>query len=138
MGNYQHNMSDEKAPSKKKLLPEGIRGFEVVSCEPSISKSGNDMFIVELKDIETQYIDKVYLVATQGKRWALKQLLTACGVTAGKDGVYDWSTSDIIGKEINGEVEHEDNEYINREGVTIKGKQHRIVSFTEREWDADK
>jgi len=131
-------MNQEKAPSKRKLLPEGNRGFEVVSCEPSVSKSGNDMFIVELKDIETQYIDKVYLVATQGKRWALKQLLTSCGVPAGKDGVYDWSTSDILGKEVNGEVEHEDNEYINREGVTIKGKQHRIVSFTEREWDADK
>lgn len=138
MGEYQYDMTSEKAPTRRKLLPEGERGFEVVSCEPSISKSGNDMFIVELKDIETQYVDKVYLVATQGKRWMLKQLLTACGVPAGKDGVYDWSASDIIGKEVNGEVEHEDNEYIDRQGNTVKNKQHRIVSFTAREWDADR
>lgn len=136
---YSMDMNSEKAPSTKKLLPEGTREFQIVSCEEKISKSGNKMFVVGLLDKETKYITDVYLVAEQGKRWALKQLLTACGCEAGQDGVYNWDIKDIIDRWISADVEHEDNEFINREGNKISTKQHRIVNFQvskETEWDA--
>lgn len=138
---YSHDMKDEQAPSRRRLLPEGNRKFVIEGCEPSVSKSGNDMFIVSLKDIETNYIDKVYLVATPKKRWALKNLLDSCDIGAAKDGVYSWEPKNILGKEIIGTVEHEDNEYINRNGETVKTKQHRISEFSKPEeiaWDEGK
>jgi len=137
----KHDMSGEKAPTRKRLLPEGWRNFEIFSCEPSVSKGGNEMFIFELKDEETQYVDKIYAVAVQGKRWLLKSILTACGVPAGQDGVYDWEISSILNKRIQGLVEHEDNEWINRDGETVTTKQHRIIEIKpaeEVEWDAEK
>lgn len=141
----QMDMSQEKAPVRKKLMPEGWRKLTIIECEPSVSKGGNDMFIITWRDQETGYEEKVYAVATQGKRWFLKTILTACGIPAGKDGIYDWNTSDIIGKEIIGLFEHEPNEYINRNGETVKTTQHRLTevkSITEAdehiEWDKDK
>ena len=131
-------MSSEKPIIRKRLLDEGWRVFEIISCEPSVSKGGNEMFIFEFKDEETQYVDKTYAVATQGKRFFLKSILAACGVPAAADGVYDWEIKDVIGKKIQGLVEHEDNEWINRQGDTVTTKQHRIVEIKPREestWD---
>lgn len=139
MSDYSMDMKNEKAPSTRKLLPEGNREFQVVTCEEQTSKSGNKMFKVGLKDKETSYVTDVYLVATEGKRWALKSLLTACGSEAGQDGVYNWSKSDIMDKHISATVEHEENSYIDREGNKKEGKQHRIVNFEVSktvEWDA--
>ena len=96
------------------------------------------MFIMQLRDKETGYIDKIYPIATQGKRWFLKSILTACGVSAGQDGIYSWDIKDVVGKEVNGLVEHEPNSYINREGKTIEEMQHKIVEVQELEWDHDK
>lgn len=135
---YSMDMSQEKTPTTRKLLPEGEREFQVSFIEEQVSKSGNKMFKVGLTDKETGYLTDVYLVAEPGKRWALKQLLTACGCEAGQDGVYNWDTHDVIDKHISATVEHEDNEFINRNGETIKTKQHRIVNFDvskETEWD---
>jgi len=131
-------MSQEKEPTRKKLLPEGWREFKILGCEPSVSKSGNDMFIFELQDEETAYIDKVYAISTQGKRWLLKTILSACNVKAAQDGVYDWETKDVIGKQVNCLIEHEDNEWFNRQGEKVTTKQHKIVEFKESEvqaWD---
>ena len=137
---YKMDMSKEKEVTRKKLLPEGWRKFNILSCEPSVSKSGNDMFIIELEDVETSYIDKIYAISTEGKRWFLKSILAACNVPASQDGVYDWEAKDIIGKQIEGLIEHEDNEWINRQGDKVITKQHRIVEFKASElveWDKD-
>lgn len=126
---YQMDMSNEPQPKRRKLLEEGWRAFKVISCEPSVSKSGNDMFIVEIEDVETQYVETIYPIATQGKRWFLKQLLSACGLDAGKDGVYEWDAKDIVGKEISCLNEHEDQTWINREGETVESKRNKIVEI---------
>lgn len=134
----QYDMSQEKEPKVKKLLDEGKRIFKILEAENSISKSGNEMVVVKVEDQETKYQEKLYLVSVQGKRWLLKKLLTACGVKAGSDGIYELELTDIIDKEFLGEVIHEPNEYINRNGETVKTTQHRIVDFEIVEWDHDK
>ena len=128
-------MSQEKRPNIKKILPEGWIEMSVESCEPSVSKAGNQMVIVELFNKETNYSEKIYLVAEQGKRWQLKKLLTACGIEAGKDSVYDWNYEDIVGKEIKVLNEPEDNTWINRSGDEVKTKQNRFVDFEAQAWD---
>jgi len=123
------DMSSEKKPTSKKLLPEGWRKFVLKSAEAKISKQGNNMFVVNISDALTGYSEDIYLVATEGKRWLLKELLGACGIGRGSDNKYTWDIPDIIGKEVAGLVEHEPNEYINRNGDTIKTTIHRINSF---------
>lgn len=126
---YSMDMSQEKPVSRKRLLPEGWRQLDITNVIPEVSKSGNDMFIFTMKDVETGYEDRVYAISTQGKRWMLKLILSACGVNAGNDGVYNWDFPEVMNKRIEGLFEHEDNEFINRNGETVKTKQHKIVDF---------
>ena len=42
MGDYQHDMKDEKAPAQ--LLPEGARLVRVTEMIEGVSKKGNQMF----------------------------------------------------------------------------------------------
>jgi len=124
-------MSREKAPKRKKLLPEGWRTFTILDCKEAKSKSGNDMFIFSIKDCLTGYEEDIYAIATQGKRWFLKTILDAVGCSASQDGVYDWDTDEVMNKEFSGLVEHEPNKYINREGETVETTQHKIVEVKE-------
>jgi len=139
MGKYKMGMNDEKAPAKKMLLNEGWRKFIIVGCEEKVSKAGNLMFVFTCRDGETKYEDTWYAIGEPKKRWFLKQILAACGVKAGGDGVYDWDVNDVINRNIEALVVHEENEYINRSGETVKGKQHKIadVQSTEQtiQWD---
>jgi len=132
---YNHNMSDETRPNIKRLIPEGWQSFQIESCVEATAKSGNAMFIVGLLKKDMNYVEMIYLVAEKGKRWMLKKLLTACGVEAGQDGVYEWDIDQILNKDIRGLVQHEDSEWINREGETIKKKQNRISDFETIAWD---
>lgn len=110
------------------MLPEGWREFEILDCREDTSKGGNDMYVFTVRDVETSQIpDDVYAIATQGKRWFLKQILNACGCQAGKDGVYDFETVNLVGISVMGKVDHVDNEFINREGETVKNKKMKIV-----------
>ena len=120
---YKHDMKSEKPP--KQVLPEGWRNFKIADVQETVSKAGNEMFIVSLADEETGGNIEVYCVATPGKRWMLKSLLTAAGVKAGEDGVYDWEIDQVIDKVVSGKVKNEDEEWIDREGekrVTTKSK----------------
>jgi hypothetical protein len=127
------DMKEERTP--RKLLPIGVRKFTILDCVESKSKQGNLMFIVSILDQETKYIDKLYLVGEPKKRWMLKQLLTACGLSAGQDGNYDWDIADILNKEFYGEIEHEDNTFIDKKNVEVKIKQHKIVNIEAVSWD---
>lgn len=126
---YSMSMGNENRPNVKILLEKGWRTFKVNSCEAKLSKSGNEMFVVNITDKDTSYAENIYLVATEGKRWLLKEFLTACGIIADAEGKYNWDIKDILEKEISGFVDHEPNEYINRNGDTIKTTIHRINKF---------
>jgi hypothetical protein len=132
------DMSEEKKPSVKILLPQGWRQFKIVGCEEKTSKAGNLMFVLSAQDKETGYIDTWYAIAEAKKRWFLKSILVACGCKAGQDGVYDWEISDIMNKNVLGFVVHEDNEYINRDGETVKTKQHKVSDIMEAQQDEPK
>jgi len=132
---YNHDMKDEHKPNIKQLLPEGWRKFKIVGCEERTSKAGNLMFVITAQDLITGYEDTWYAIAEQGKRWFLKSILAACKCPASEDGVYSWDVKDIMNKNIEGLVIHEDNEWINRDGETIKGKQHRITDIKETTQD---
>ena len=122
---YEHDMSKE---SEKVLLPEGDRQFRISDIEEAVSKSGNDMFIFKFEDLETGSVTDVYAIAAKGKRWFLKQILTACGIEAGQDGVYKWDFKDVKNRVVSGSVVHEESEWTNRDGKDIITKKHKIQS----------
>ena len=132
---YTQNMKDEKAPKKRILLPEGMRTSEVIGVIYETAKSGNPMFVFDIKDDDTGHVDKFYCVDVEGKRGNLKMILDACMVMADADGNYEWDNPDVIGKKIVCEIVHEPNEYINRKGETVKGVQHRIAEITTLAWE---
>lgn len=122
---YKMDMSKESAP--KVVLPKGWREFVITTAEEQTSKKGNMMFKITFFDQETQTPHDVYAIATEGKRWFLKQILSACNLEAGQDGVYDWDIKDIQLKTVLGRVEHEDNKWIDRTGVERSAVKSVIV-----------
>jgi len=126
---YQMNMNEEKEPKLKILLPKGWQKFIIKKCYESKSKAGNVMFIFDVLHVKSNslLIDEIYAVATPGKRWFLKSILSVCGISASEDGNYSWDIPDVIDKEFMGFVEHEDNQYYNREGTLVQEKVSRII-----------
>lgn len=125
----KHSMDMSKEKPQKAMLPEGWREFKVTDIAESVSKAGNDMFVVDLEDKETGGFLDVYCVATEGKRWLLKQLLTAVQCPAGEDGKYDWDEEDVVGKSILGQVKNNTEEWIDREGEKRNTEKSKIASF---------
>jgi hypothetical protein len=119
---------NETPPKDTRLLPEGWRGFEIITGEDKPSKAGNPMFTLQLKDVELGIVVNIYLIRTPGKRWNLKQVLEAVGVDKQDDDNYDY-LPELIGKKVMGEVVHEPNKFINRNGDEVETTQHRLASF---------
>jgi hypothetical protein len=126
---YKDDLSKETAPKRRTLLPVGWRQFKITFGEEKTSKAGNKMFVLTCQDEETKYPEDVYVVLTPGKRWILKQLLEALGIEVNKNGEFVYELSDLLNKDVLGEVIHEDNTWINRQGESVTTKQHKIVGF---------
>lgn len=126
---YKDDMSQERKPAG--LIPKGHRVVRVTEMIESKSKSGNMMFITQIEDVETRIGMAVYLVSEPKKRWMLKSLLTAVKAKAGEDGVYEWDVTDVIGKTVTAVVDHVEEEYINRDGNTVKALKAKISEFYE-------
>lgn len=127
MGEYKDNLSGEKKPFS--LMPEGHRQVIVTEMIEGKSKSGNNMFTVTLEDIKTKTEMLVWLVNEPKKRWMLKSLLLAVELPAGEDGVYEWSKSDVIGKQVTAIVEHYSEPWINRDGVEVTSNKAKVTEF---------
>lgn len=135
---YEMDMNDEHAPKKKVLIPEGWRGTKITNAVEKVSKAGNEMILFTFLDVETKKEYEVHAVSVPKKRWLLKQILSACSIAADENGIYKWDLPDVIGQAIDVLIEHEPNEYIDREGKTQKGVQHRVSEVRVTEivsWD---
>ena len=129
---YKHDMSKESDP-KNPHFEDGWHDFEVGNVIEQISKQGNEMFKITLMECELLQEIEVYAIAVQGKRWFLKQLLSATGIAAGQDGVYEWDIPDLIGKIVSGRVENEDEEWIDRQGKKRITQKSKVVEFQKSE-----
>lgn len=121
------DMSQEK--EQKELLPEGWRTFKVIDVTEETSKAGNPMLKWIIKDEETGQDETIFAVSVQGKRWFLKGLLLACGVTVLDGEMYDFELSELKNKIISGEVKHIPEKWVNREGVEVTTPKAKIVNF---------
>lgn len=124
---YSDNMKDERKPSS--LFPAGERIIRVLEMIETKSKAGNRMFQTVIEDVKTHATMTIFLVAEPKKRWMLKSLLTACQLPAGEDGVYNWDTTDVIGKTVVAMVEHYPEDWINREGNKVTSDKAKVTDF---------
>jgi hypothetical protein len=130
----EYNMSEERRPPS--ILQEGARLVRITEMIFGTSKNGNEMYTVTIEDTKTHKSMQVWLVATPKKRWMLKSLLSACEIPASQDGVYSFETKDIIGKSIIAMIEHVEEEWVNREGETVKTPKAKVTEFIQPEKDA--
>lgn len=129
MTKHSMDMSKEKEPTGSVLFDEGWHEWEIVNIEGKTSKSGNEMFVIKLAEGKTMGVINVYAVAVEEKRWLLKQFLGACGIAPSEEGYYDWDSDNLIGRMVQGFVENEPNDYIDREGVERKSTRSQIRKF---------
>ena len=120
---------DMRGEGERVLLEEGWHTFRVTDIKAQTSKSGNEMFKITLEQPDTGAMEDVYAVRTKGKRWLLKQFLTACGIEEDKNGAYNWCEEDVLGASVEGKNVPEPNEYINKAGETIKEMRNKINGF---------
>jgi len=125
---YSHDMTQEKGPQP--LIAEGWHAVEVIGMVEKTSKAGNLMFstnfaLADAPDVTTD----AYLVAEQGKRWMLKQLLKACGVEPNGEGVFEWEPDGVIGKTVEARIEHRKETWTDREGTERETTKAKIAEF---------
>lgn len=126
---FKMDMSQESERGTKMLLPEGWRVFKITACEEQVSKQGNEMFKFNFLDVALQETVEVFAIAVPKKRWFLKSILKACNILASEDGVYEWDIDDVLDMSVKGNVVHEEEEWIDRQGKTRQTKKHRIVEI---------
>lgn len=123
---YSMNMNNE---SERVLIPEGWHQFRVGNIEEKTSKAGNMMFVVNLTRVSGAGAIDVYCVAEEGKRWMLKQLLDACRIIADPEGNYNWAIEDVKNEIVEARIEHEPNDWIDREGNSRSDMRARVQEF---------
>ncbi len=127
---YDHDMNGEDKVTFE--MPDGWHDFEIVKLEEKTSKQGNQMFVAKVVSAQDYGVGTdVYLVAEKGKRWFLKQLLSACGCEPDGEGHFLWDLPDVEGKNVSGRVEHQQEpDWVDRNNKTQPGKlKARIVEF---------
>lgn len=117
--------------ARQRLFDEGdylavIKDVENVSAEES--KSGNPYFRWTL-EIDG---DELKMVTTlkKGKRWLLKQLLSACGIEAKPDDPdekYTFGKIDVIGKEVMVQIKNKKQSFTGRDGDIVEFERSEVV-----------
>jgi len=122
-------MSQETEIVERELFPEGDRVLKVLKVEEKTSKAGNAMLEWTVEDDETGKCDVICTIMTQGKRWALKNILSSCKVTVLDGEVYVFKVEELTDKVIIGRNKHLDDTFINRKGETVEKKKNKFTTF---------
>ncbi len=129
MGKHSYDMSKESERLDMELK-DGVYKFEIVSIEEKVSSQQNDMLVMQVAlDSDPSQGSTVYMVTQEGKRWFLKQLLEACGITQNQEGNYDFDTDELIGKLVEAKVVNVNDEWVDRNGATQSKMKSKIVKF---------
>jgi len=134
---FSVEMEGEKdSGGKRELVPEGeqiliIRSVTLVTEEES--GSGKPYFKWELESkIGFIPIDTITTLI-KGKRWLLKQLLSACGIKAKEDDPdkkYDFTEENVLKKEVMAFIKHNnENSFIGKEGNKITIPKAEVKRF---------
>lgn len=115
----------------KKLFTEGEQLAEILEVKhitQEESKSGNPYFWWKLLTKEGEI--EVRTTLLKGKRWLLKQMLSACGIEAKSDDPeqkYSFEEKDVVGKTIVITITNKDNTFTGRTGNLVTFKKSEVT-----------
>ena len=118
---WKIGMKDEK--DGRVLLTEGIYEAEIMTVQlvsAEKSKSKNPYFKWELKTDEGNI--NVITTLLKGKRWLLKQMLSACGIESNPEDLeqkYEFSEKDVQGKKVKIKIVNKENSFTGSDGNLI-------------------
>ena len=127
--------SDDMTDDVGRWMPdEGWVDVEVVTMVKGTSQSNNPKYTINLASAdEPQNGLTQDLTNIQGKRWLLRQLLEACGIEPQKNeegrNIYVWDISDIEGKTVSAQIQHDKTPFIDREGKERVVPKAKIIAF---------
>jgi hypothetical protein len=124
-----YDMSQEKEMVQRELMPAGERKLKIINVEEKTSKAGNAMLEWTVIDTSTGAGDVICTVAVQGKRWAMKNMLDACGVKVANGEIYNFELCDLKDKIIIGVNKPFEDKYIDRKGEAKKQMKNKFTTF---------
>lgn len=129
----KYDMSSEG--SRGEPLEPGFHLFMIqkVDFVEKSKSSGKPMFVWDLKELETGQQKTCWTTAQKGKRWLMKQMLTACGIEEDGNGVFDFEIDDLNLKKVWGKVEVKDETFVGRDGEERTVPKDRVVQFVSEE-----
>jgi len=131
--NYSVGMEGESDSGGRVLIPEGDQILIIKSLEfIEKSSTGNPYFYWTLESENEGTEIKVSTTLIKGKRWLLKQLLSACGIEADENDPeekYKFNEEDVIEKRVVGYIEHANNEFIGRDGNKVSYPKAEVKRF---------
>lgn len=128
-------MEDDFTDDVGRWLPdEGWYDLEIITMTEGISKANNPKYTINFASASNpQNGLQQDLTNIQGKRWLLRQLLEACGIEPqeNEEGrkIYDWEISDIEGKTISAQIQHDKTPFIDRDGNERIVPKAKIIAF---------
>jgi hypothetical protein len=136
MGDKWNVSMEGEKDSTRTTLPDGdhtvaIKEVKLVSAEES--KSGNPYFLWTLATDEGDL--DVVTTLIKGKRWLLKQMLSACGIEAKEkdpEQKYSFEPDDVINKTVVIQIKNVTNTFTGRDGNEItfdKSEVKRVKSY---------
>lgn len=112
------------------LMPEGWNTVLVVDVTIETSKQGNEMWVIVTEHPETGSVDKTYAVTNKKTGWVFSSFLKACGYKRNAQGIYEnVEPINCIEISVDAQNKPEPNEFINRDGETVKEMRNKFVLF---------
>lgn len=128
------SMKDEK---ERVELKDGLHNGEIAEVKfigEEDSKSGNPYFLWSIETSEGTLPVRTTLI--KGKRWLLKQMLSACGIEANDDDPekkYAFSESDVLGKPICIVVKNKESSFTGKNGDPVTVTKSEVVGIRKPE-----
>ena len=135
------SFKDEPESGSKELVDGLHKGKikEVIFFSKDESKSGNPYF-QWLLDVEGVKI-KHFTTGLKGKRWALKQILSACGIEANPNDPeekYSFEPKDVLEKEVLVTTRNKENRFTGRDDKEVCIMKPEIIRVEKASNDNDK
>ena len=125
------SMKDEK---ERVELDDGLHEGKIISVrliDEEESKSGNPYFLWSIETKEGAFPVRTTLL--KGKRWLLKQLLSACGIESKEDDPdkkYAFGESDVVGRQVILKIKNKESTFTGKSGEPITTTKPEVVGIS--------
>lgn len=112
------------------LIADGWNTVSVVDISVETSKQGNNMWVITTEHPESGSVDKTYAVTKKPNCWVFDSFLKACGYKRNAQGIFTGvEVGNCLGMSVQAQNKAESNEFVTRDGETIKEMRNKFILF---------